>query len=100
MVVSSKRTGVFVSVQTIHRLYTEQKNERAIIRLVGEQFENFTMQPVMGFFDGSPEKSIVVEIVGATPLSIRKLAARIKKMNGQKSILTIRVRGDVEAIRW
>ena len=89
-----------MSVQTVHRLYTEQKNERAIIRLVSEQFENFTMQPVTGFYDGSPEKSIVVEIVGAPPLAIRKLAARIKKMNGQKSILTIKLRGDVKATRW
>jgi hypothetical protein len=100
MVVSSKRTGVFVSLQIIHRVYTEQKNRRAIIRLLVEQFENFTMQPVTGFYDGSPEQSFVVEIVGATTSAIRKLAARIKKMNGQKSILIIRLRGDVEAIRW
>jgi hypothetical protein len=100
MVVSSKRTGVFVSLQIIHRVYTEQKNRGAIIRLLVEEFENFTMQPVTGFYAGSPEQSFVVEIVGATTSSIRKLAARIKKMNGQKSILIIRLRGDVEAIRW
>lgn len=89
-----------MSVQTVHRVYTEQKNERAIIRLVSEQFENFTMQPVTGFYNGSPEKSIVVEIVGASASSIQKVAARIKKMNGQKSILTIKLRGNVKTTRW
>lgn len=86
--------------QTIHRLYTEQKNKGLITKLLSEQFESFTLQPATGFHQGNSEKSIVVEIVGATPSAIRKVAERIKKMNGQKSILTIRFRAHFELIRW
>lgn len=89
-----------MSVRTIHRLYTEQKSEKAIVRLISERFENFTLQPVTGYYAGQSEKSILVEIAGATPSAISKLAARIKKMNGQKSILTIRFKAHVETVRW
>src|SRR3954470_19487635 len=90
----------YMREQTIHRLYTEQKNTRVITRLLNEQFDSFTLQGVTGYYKGNSEKSIVVEIVGAKPSSIRKVAARIKKMNGQKSILTIRFQGQSEVIRW
>lgn len=86
--------------QTIHRLYTEQKNKRFITRLLSEHFESFTLQPVTGYHKGNSEKSIVVEIVGASPSAIRKVAERIKKMNGQQSILTITFRAQSEVIRW
>jgi hypothetical protein len=84
----------------IHRLYTERKNKRLIIRLLGEHFESFTLQPVTGYYQGNSEKAIVVEIVGATPSAIRKVAAQIKKMNGQKSILTVRFPAQSSSIRW
>ena len=86
--------------QTIHRLYTEQKNKRLIGRLLSETFESFTLQPVTGYYQGSSETAMVVEIVGATPSAIRKLAEQIKKMNGQKSILTIRFPAQCNVIRW
>ncbi len=86
--------------QTIHRLYTEQKNMKIITKLLSEQFESFTLQPVTGYYRKRSEKAIVVEIVGATPSAMRKVAERIKKMNGQKSILTIRFQGKSQLIRW
>jgi hypothetical protein len=89
-----------MSMQSIYRLYTEKKNQAAIVRLIGEQFESFTLQPVTGYYRGKPEHSIVVEIVGASPSAIRGVAQKIKRMNGQKSILSIRFRGEAESIRW
>jgi hypothetical protein len=89
-----------MSTQSIHRLYTEKKNQRAIIRLINEQFESFTMQPVTGFYGGKPEASIVVEIVGAKGAEIRALAEKIRRMNGQKSVLTIEYRAIAKTVRW
>jgi hypothetical protein len=89
-----------MSMQSIYRLYTEKKNQAAIVRLIGDQFESFTLQPVTGYYRGKPERSIVVEIVGAGPSAIRALAQKIKRMNGQKSILSIRFRGEANSIRW
>jgi hypothetical protein len=86
--------------QIINRLYTEQKNKRVITRLLSEHFESFTLQPATGYYKGNSEKTIVVEIVGGRRSAIRHVAERIKKMNGQKSILTIRFRGQSEVIRW
>ena len=89
-----------MSRQSVHRLYTEKKNQAAIVRLIGEEFESFTLQPVTGYYRGKPEPAIVLEIVGANASALRKVAEKIRKMNGQKSILTIRFQAETEALRW
>ena len=89
-----------MSMQSVHRLYTEKKNQAAIVRLIGEQFESFTLQPVTGYYRGKPEQAIVIEIVGASISAVRNVAEKIKKMNGQRSILTIRFRADADTVRW
>jgi hypothetical protein len=88
-----------ISVGNIFRIYTEEKNKRDIVRLTGQEFESFTLQPTLGYYRGKPEKSIVIEIVGAREPAIRKLARRIKQMNGQKSILIMKIRGDAKTTR-
>ena len=59
--------------ETIHRIYTEDKSKKAIVDLVGKQFESFTLQPTLGYYRGKPEKSIVIEIVGSTAIKIKRL---------------------------
>lgn len=86
--------------ESICRIYTEKKNSRSIAKLVSAQFESFTIHPTVGYYRGNREDSIAIEIVAASPSAIRKLAQRIKEMNGQKSILTISFRAQVESIRW
>ena len=83
----------------IYRIYTEEKNKKAIVQLVTEQFESFTLQPTLGYYRRKPEKSIVIEIVGGKPAQIRRLAERIRKMNGQKSVLILKFTADSETHR-
>jgi len=83
----------------IHRIYTEEKNKKAIVQLVAEQFESFTLQPTLGYYRGKPEKSIVIEIVSGKAAEITRLAARIRKMNGQKSVLILKFSADSETHR-
>jgi hypothetical protein len=85
--------------QGIHRIYTEEKNKKAIVALIGKQFESFTLQPTLGYYRGKAEKSIVIEIVGATAVRIKRLAERIRKMNGQQSVLILRIEGQSETHR-
>jgi hypothetical protein len=85
--------------QTIYRVYTEEKNKKAIVRLLGTQFESFTVQPTLGYYRGRAEKSIVIEIVGASAQKIKLLAERIRKMNGQQSVLILRLKGHSEIRR-
>ena len=83
----------------IYRIYTEEKNKKAIVQLVTEQFESFTLQPTLGYYRRKPEKSIVIEIVGGKPAQIRRPAERIRKMNGQKSVLILKFTADSETHR-
>ncbi len=84
---------------TIFRIYTEAQNQRDIIRLTGKSFESFTLQPTLGYYQGKPEKSIVIEVVGARQKAINDLALRIGKMNGQKSVMVMRVKGRAKTTR-
>ena len=85
--------------QSIYRIYTQEKNREKILKLVSRQFESFTVQPVLGYYKKKQEKSIVLEIVGAKASEVEELAATIRKMNGQTSVLTICLRGDAKIIR-
>ena len=83
----------------IYRIYTEAKNQREIVLLAGKQFESFTLQPTLGYYRGNPEKSIVIEVVGANEREAQQLAQRIQKMNGQKSVLITRLQGKAKSVR-
>jgi hypothetical protein len=76
---------------TVYRIYTEEKNKTAIVQLVAREFESFTLQPTLGYYRNQSEKSIVIEIVGGSANQIKRLAARICKMNGQKSVLILKL---------
>jgi hypothetical protein len=84
---------------SVYRIYTEAKNKREIVRLTGEKFESFTLQPTIGYYRRRPEHSIVIEIVGATEQEIMRVAQRIQRMNGQKSVLVIKLQGKANTIR-
>jgi putative component of toxin-antitoxin plasmid stabilization module len=80
----------------IYRIYTEQKNKREIVSLAGKQFESFTLQPTQGYYKGKGEKEIVIEIIGAGKKSVQQLAKRIRKMNGQRSVLILSLCGQAK----
>jgi hypothetical protein len=84
---------------TVHRIYTEDKNKRAILRLASAQFESFTVQRTEGYYRGKREQSIVLEILGARPGQIEQLAQKIRRMNGQKFVLILTTRGTAKATR-
>jgi hypothetical protein len=82
-----------MSGQIIHRIYTEDKRRATILRVISKQFESFTMQPTTGYYRGKPEKSIVLEFVGAKESQVKWLAARIREINRQASVLVITLNG-------
>ena len=83
----------------IHRIYTEDKNKRGILRLASGRFESFNVQPTDGYYRGRRERSIVLEILGACPRQIEELAEQIRSMNGQTSVLILTTRGSAKATR-
>jgi hypothetical protein len=82
-----------MSLRTIHRIYTEDKRRATIVRVISQQFQNFTLQPTTGYYRGKPEKSIVLEFVGAEESQVKWLAARIREINRQASVLVLTFRG-------
>ncbi len=88
-----------MAAKNIHRIYTEDKNKRAIIVLVAARFESFTVQATSGYYRGKNERSIVLEIVGGRSRQIDELARRIRIMNGQKSVMILTIRGGVKVTR-
>jgi hypothetical protein len=87
-----------MSRQTIHRIYTEDKRRAVIVRVISKQIESFTLQPTTGYYRGKPEKSIVLEIVGAKESQVKWLAARIREINRQASVLVITLNGRTKKI--
>ena len=84
---------------TIHRIYTEKKNEREILRLASSSFKSFTVQPTAGYFRGKREPSVVLEIIGARQRAVDELAESIRRMNGQKSVLILKTNGTAKVTR-
>ena len=85
--------------KVIYRIYTEEKNKRVIVRLTAKNSENFTLQPTLGYYRGKPERSIVIEILGASQRAVEQLAVSIRRMNGQKSILVMKVQAQGKLTR-
>ena len=77
----------------IHRIYTEDKRRGTLVRVIAKEFESFTLQPTTGYYRGKPEKSIVLEFVGAKESQVKWLAARIREINRQASVLVITLNG-------
>ena len=79
--------------EQVYRIYTEDVRRKEIIKATAELFDNFTLHPTTGFFNGQAEKSIVIEIVKATDANIERLAHKIQELNGQKTMLVMSLTG-------
>jgi phage-related minor tail protein len=79
--------------EQVYRIYTEDVRRKEIIKATSELFDNFTLHPTTGFFNGQAEKSIVIEIVKATDANIERLAHKIQELNGQKTMLVMSLTG-------
>jgi hypothetical protein len=85
-------------MNTVFRIYTEDVNRDEIIRLTGKKFDSFTLQPTTGYSQGKPEKSIVLEIVEAKKKDVTAVAKQIRGLNGQKSVLVMRLNGKAKTV--
>jgi hypothetical protein len=68
------------------------------VRVISKQFESFTLQPTAGYYRGKPEKSIVLEFVGAKEPQVEWLATRIREINRQASVLVITLDGRAKKV--
>ena len=87
-----------MGTQKLHRIYTEDFRRKTLVRALSKKFASFTLQPTTGYFAGKAEKSIVLEILGATDAEIKWLAERIRKINQQSSVLVLTIIGRAKKI--
>lgn len=85
-------------MEKIHRIYTEDVRRKAVVRAISAKFPSFTLQPITGYYRGKAEKSIVIEIAGASEAHITWLAEQVRKINRQASVLVITMNGKAKKV--
>ena len=71
----------------LYRILTENKHRDSIEALVGTFFNGFTLIESIGWWKGSREFGLIIEIQDADLASIEALAQKIKLLNQQESVL-------------
>jgi hypothetical protein len=76
-------------MNTLYRIYTEDVHRDTIVRTVAARFQGFTVLTAQGYWDGTAESSVVVEIVGtaADRDNVHAAARAIKLHNSQQAVL-------------
>ncbi len=85
----------------LYRILTENKNEYAIIVLVLQYFDNFTVYRGAGVFHGVAEPALVIEIdTGNDNIfdRVRLIAQEIKKLNDQECVLVQKIQCESEFV--
>lgn len=80
------------------RIYTEDKNREKIEELLSIAFDGFTVIKTKGFWKGTPENALLIEIYTENAELIKALAGAIKKNNKQEAVLVTSADVDFELI--
>ena len=80
----------------LYRIYTENKNQKEIEKIVSKAFDGFTIFKAKGFWRLQEEKSLIIEIesprIGKE--KVNKLAKRIKKANSHEAVLVQEIKNN------
>lgn len=71
----------------MYRLYTQDLNREELNAIIAAQFDSFTTYNARGFYHGTPEDSLVIEIETQDGAGVEKIAQEIKRVNAQESVL-------------
>lgn len=68
------------------RIYTEDKNREKIEELLSIAFDSFTVIRTKGFWKGTPENAIIIEIFTKDAQLVKALCGAIKRSNKQEAV--------------
>jgi len=68
------------------RIYTEDKNREKIEELLSIAFDGFTVIRTKGFWKGTPENAVIIEIFTKDAKLVRALCGAIKRCNKQEAV--------------
>lgn len=83
---------------TVYRIYTEDLNRTTITLALDALFDSYTILEVMGVWEATPEKAIIIEIIEPVDRwdDIINIAERIRIFNTQEAVMI--TRHEVDAI--
>jgi len=74
----------------LFRIYTEDKNRALVEGIMADQFDNFTVIEAAGYYNGTKEKSLILEVISEDPLArytVNYVARAIRDANQQECVL-------------
>ena len=73
----------------LYRILTENLNRKGIERIVSKSFKAFSLIKSQGFWEGTKENSLIIEISGSKKIAdmVKKSALEIKEVNKQDAVL-------------
>ena len=77
----------------LYRIFTENKNKKAIEKIINKYYEGYTLYKAEGFWRLQKENSLIVEIITEDHATkINKIAKEIKAKNKQQAILVQKIK--------
>jgi len=86
----------------LYRIYTENINIDKIKSILNNHFENYTLIDSLGVWQGTEEKSLIIEVIlrelTSNKEKISLVANEIKAINNQQAVLIISQTIDVKLV--
>ena len=80
----------------LYRIFTENKNHKALEKLVGEYFDGFTLIKSQGFWRLQKENSLIIEVITEdTQSKLEMLCRDIKLLNRQESVILQKIQNEM-----
>jgi len=73
----------------LYRIYTEDKNRKKVLWLVGHEFSGFTVIKTTGYWNHESERSLIIEVLAdeLKKPTVQQLCELIRSLNNQDSVL-------------
>lgn len=81
------------------RLYTEDVNRDALLSLLDDRLQSYTLIEAIGRYCGGHERSVVIEVAGLNAFDARELAKDIGALNGQACVGLIQTAEVMEFVK-
>lgn len=81
------------------RLYTEDVNRDALLSLLDDRLQSYTVIEAVGRYCGRQERSLVIEVAGLDAESAHQLACDIGALNGQDCVGVIHTKDVMEFVK-
>jgi predicted LPLAT superfamily acyltransferase len=75
----------------LYKIYCENKDREAIEFLIASHIDSFTVTEAIGYYKGTKEKSIVIEVFNTTREIINNIAQEIISIFQQESVAIVEI---------